>query len=283
MGLLTGGVYALLALGFTLIFSVARILNFAHTGLYMVAAYIVFTFSARLGLNVGLAFVISILATGIMGVFIYQALLDRIREHETAVVIICISLANISQQVMLLIFGGRHYGIPDFVPGYVEMLGIKILNQYLITLAAVVVLLFGMWALISKTKVGIAIRCTAQEREAANLVGINVGRQCMLAMAIAAGLAAVAGGLVTPIYSVHPFMWLEPLITILAITVLGGLGSIKGSVVAAFILGLVGTAVAFLLPAGAFLKTIICLLVMVGVLLTRPEGLWGVAFEEERL
>jgi branched-chain amino acid transport system permease protein len=104
----------------------------------------------------------------------------------------------------------------------------------------------------------------------------------MLTVAISVMLAAIAGAVVAPLYVVDPLMWLSPLVTILAIVVLGGLGSIKGSVIGAFIIGYVETLTVFLVPAGSFLKGAVALTIMVIVLLIRPEGLFGVAFEEER-
>jgi len=153
----------------------------------------------------------------------------------------------------------------------------------LLTFGTVLVVLVGVWVLLAKTKLGIAIRATAQDTEIANLMGIDVSRILLIVMGIAAGLAAVAGVVVAPTLILEPHMWMPPFVMIMAIIVLGGLGSIKGSVVGAFILALVEVLVVFLLPTGAFLKGAFALLVMVIVLVVRPEGLFGVSFEEERL
>ena len=113
-------------------------------------------------------------------------------------------------------------------------------------------------------------------------MGMNVHRVAMMTVAISAALAAIAGVVVAPVFVVDPFMWLSPLVTMLAIVVLGGLGSLKGSLIGAFIIGFVEAITVFTLPAGAFLKGAVALTIMVVVLLIRPEGLFGVAFEEER-
>jgi branched-chain amino acid transport system permease protein len=113
-------------------------------------------------------------------------------------------------------------------------------------------------------------------------MGINVGRIAMYTMGIAVVLAALAGALVAPLWVLEPHMWLHPLIIILAIVVLGGMGSIKGSLAGAFILAFAETLVTFVVPNGSFLKGAMSLSVMLAVLLIRPEGLFGVAFEEER-
>jgi len=282
-GAITGGVYALLALGFSLIFGVARIINLAHTAFYMLAAYFIFTLANLLGLDPVPAILLAIVLTTLVGVVTYKLFVERVREHETTVLMITLALALVFQECMLLIFGGHFRGVPSFVSGYVELLGVRVSNQHLLTFGVVIACLVGIWMLLSKLKLGIAIRSVAQDREVANLMGIDVGKMCLITTAIAVALAAISGAMVAPILVLEPRMWMHPLIMVLAIVVLGGLGSLKGSFAAAFILGYVETLVVFLVPMGSFIKSAIALAVMVVVLLIRPEGLFGVAFEEERL
>jgi len=282
-GAITGGIYALLALGFSLIFGVAKIINLAHTAFYMVAAYFIFTFALLLGLPAPLSAIVSIIITTAIGVGTYKLVIERIREHETTVLMITIALALVFQECMLLAFGSHFRSAPSFISGHVELLGVSVTIQHILTFAVVLACLFGIWMLLSKSKLGIAIRAVAQDREIANLVGINVNTICLITMALAVALAAVAGAMVAPIFVIQPHMWMHPLIMVLAVVVLGGLGSLKGSFTAAFILGYTETLVVFLLPMGSFIKGAVALAVMVAVLLIRPEGLFGVAFEEERL
>jgi branched-chain amino acid transport system permease protein len=281
--LVTGGVYALLAVGFSLIFGVARMVNLAHTSFLMLAAYGMFYTTYRLGLDVFTAILISLVATVIIGLVSYKLFIDRIREHEVTVMLITLALATIFQECMVLAFGAHFREAPTLIPGFIEVLGVKISYQHLLTIGVVAVVLVAIWLLLTKTKLGIAIRATAQDTEVANLMGINVSRILLIAMGIAAALAAIAGIVVAPLWVVYPYMWMNPLVMIMAIVVLGGLGSIKGSVIGAFIIGLVEAAVVFYLPGGAFLRGAIALLVMVILLVVRPEGLYGIVFEEERL
>jgi branched-chain amino acid transport system permease protein len=281
--LITGGVYALLAVGFALIFGVGRMLNLAHTAFLMLAAYGMFYFTTGLGWPVGYAIVISLVGTTLIGIGSYKAFIDRIREHQVTVLLITIALAMVFQECMLLAFGGHFRSAPTLIEGYSEVLGVRISYQNLLVVVVVLVVLLGIWALLSRTKLGIAIRATAQDAEIANLMGINVSRILLMTMGIAAALAAVAGIVVAPLWTVYPYMWLNPLVMVMAIVVLGGLGSVKGSLVGAFIIGFVETSVVFFLPGGAFLSTAFALLVMVIILVVRPEGLFGVVFEEERL
>ena len=283
LGLIRGGVYALLAVGFSLIFGVARMINLAHTCFYMLAAYAIYYFANQLGLSPAVSIIPSLVITTLIGVLAYKLFIDRIREHHVTVLLITLALAMVFQECMILAFGGHYRGVPSFVSGYQEILGVKVSYQHLLVFGVVLLVLLGIWALLSKTRLGIAIRATAQDAEIAGLMGIDVSRILLITMGIAAALAAVAGIVVAPTLVLEPHMWTSPLIMVMAIVVLGGLGSVKGSFIGAFIIGFVEVLVVFLLPAGAFLKGAMALLVMVIILLVRPEGLFGVAFEEERL
>jgi branched-chain amino acid transport system permease protein len=281
--LVKGSVYALLALGFALIFGVARVLQLSHTAFYMLAAYGIFTLESQLGMNPIVSIVVSILVTTGIGLAVYKLFIDRVREHHVTVMLITLAVAMVFQQVMLIIFTGQYRSAPAFVTGYWEILGVKVAFQNMLVFVGAAVVLVIVWALLSKTRLGIAIRATAQDTEIANLMGINVSTILFTVMGIAAGLAAIAGVLVAPTVVLDPAMLWPPFVMVMAIITLGGLGSIKGSVVGAFILALVEVLVVFLLPTGAFLKGAFALLVMVIVLIVRPEGLFGIVFEEERL
>lgn len=281
-GLINGGVYALLAIGFSLIFGVARIVNIAHTAFYMLAAYCFYTLLVKAGLGMALGGVIAVLAVVLLSVLCYKLVIEPVREHESAVLIATIALALIFQEGMLLIFGGHFLGIPSTLEGVVSLFGVTIPYQRLLILVAAAAMLFATWWLLHRTRLGLAIRATANDLEVAALMGMNVHRVAMATVAISVALAAIAGVVVAPVYVVDPFMWLSPLVTMLAIVVLGGLGSLKGSLIGAFIIGYVEAITVFALPQGSFLKGAVALTIMVVVLLVRPEGLFGVVFEEER-
>jgi branched-chain amino acid transport system permease protein len=152
----------------------------------------------------------------------------------------------------------------------------------MLILAVAAAMLILVWFVLYRTRVGLAIRATANDLEVANLMGMNVHRIAMITVALSVSLAAVAGVVVAPVFVVDPFMWLAPLVTMLAIVVLGGLGSMKGSLIGALAIGYIEAITVFVLPSGAYLKGAVALAIMVAVLLIRPEGLFGVAFEEER-
>ncbi len=282
-GLVRGGVYALLAIGFSLIFGVARMINLAFTSFYMIGAYGLYIFASQLGIHPLLAMLISLILTILIGLATYKIFIDRVREHHVTVMLITMAIAIIFQEAMLMAFKGNYLAAPTFFTGYLTLLTVKVSYQHLLIFGVVLIALLGVWILLSKTRLGIAIRAVAQDSEIANLMGINVSRILLTTMAIASALAAIAGVVVAPTLVLEPYMWTHPLVMIMAIVVLGGLGSVKGSFIGAFIIGFVETAVVFILPSGSFLKGAIALIVMVVILLVRPEGLFGVVFEEERL
>jgi branched-chain amino acid transport system permease protein len=281
-GLINGSIFALLAIGFSLIFGVARIVNFSHTAFYMVAAYCIYVVTQKMGIHPLWAMVAAIALVTLLGMITYTIFINPIREHEGAVLIATIALAMILQELMTLIFGSAYLSVSSLIEGYLPILGVKVFYQQLLSFGAVLLILGALYVFLMRTKVGLAIRSTAQDREVANLMGINEARVAMLTMGLSVGLAGITGAVVVPLRILEPGMWMEPLIMMMAVVVLGGLGSLKGSFLGAYILGFAEALVVFLAPMGAFLKTPVALCIMILVLLIRPEGLFGVSFEEER-
>jgi branched-chain amino acid transport system permease protein len=281
-GLITGSMLALLAISFSLIFGVARIVNIAHTAFYMVAAYCIFSLCGKFGFNPVVGMLIAVVIVTVFGLLAYKFLIDPIREHEAAVLIATIALAMVFQEAVMLIYTGDYRTVSALIEGYFIVTGVKVFYQQMLTFGVVLALLTVLWFLLMKTKLGLAIRSTAEDREVANLMGMNDSRLAMITMGISVALAGFTGAVIAPLTVLSPFMWMEPLIMMMAVVVLGGLGSIKGSFVAAYILGFAEALVVFMIPKGAFLKGSVALTIMILVLLLRPEGLFGVYFEEER-
>src|SRR5437016_1874261 len=281
-GLVNGSAYALLAIGFSLIFGVARMVNIAHTAFYMLAAYCLYALLNQAGLGIPLSGALAVIGVTVLSVVCYRLVIEPVRQHEAAVLIATIALALIFQESMLRLFGGNYLGIPSAIEGVANVFGMVIPWQRLLILIVAGAMLTLTWLLLYRTRLGLAIRATANDLEVANLMGMNVHRVAMVTVAISVALAAIAGVAVAPVFVVDPFMWLAPLVTVLSIVVLGGLGSIHGSVIGALVIGYVEAITVFVLPQGAFLKGAVALSIMVIVLLFRPEGLFGVAFEEER-
>ena len=287
-----GSVYALLAVGFSLIFGVARILNMAHTAFCVLAAYVLYNLvSPILGIELGLvpAIIISIAAVTLLGMLIYRFVFDRIREHHGAVLLVAIALAIFLEQLLILRFQNTPAGVNFFIGGYTTILGVKVINHYLLILGITAVLIIAVHLFLSKTKMGIAVRAVANDTEVAYLMGMNPSRILMITMTITTALAAVAGVMIAPDQMfINPAVWGSTLLTVMVVVVIGGLGSIKGSIVGAAVVALVEALCIYdpftLFSRGAnYLTHSFILLAMVIVLAVRPAGLFGTLFEEEKL
>lgn len=280
-----GALYALLALGFTLIYGVANILNLSHGAFYMLGAYLFYAFGTRAQLEPFLALILAIIFVGFIGAIVYRLLVSHIIESEIIVMVVTLGTALIFQYLVTLLFapGGKHTSLPSLLSGGQYFMGVWMPFQKLLALVVSFSLIAVLWIFISKSKIGGAMRAMAQDREAAMLMGINTETLCILTMALSAALAAVAGVLTpTSMYTdADPTMWMEPLIISFAVVILGGLGSIKGSLVGAFIIAFAEQSVLLFLVGGESLRGVASLLVMVLVLLLRPKGLFGKRVEME--
>lgn len=282
-----GALYALLALGFTLIYGVANVLNLSHGAFYMLGAYIFYAFGTRAQLEPFLALILAIIFVGFLGAVVYRLFVSPIIESEIIVMVVTLGAALIFQYLVMLLFakGGiaEHTPLPTLLSGGLYFIGVWMSLQKILALTVSFSLIAALWIFISKSKTGRAMRAMAQDREAALLMGINTERLFMLTMALSAALAAVAGVLIpTSMYiDAKPDMWTEPLIISFAVVILGGLGSIKGSLVGAFIIAYAEQSVLLFLEGGESLSGTASLLVMVLVLLLRPKGLFGKRVEME--
>lgn len=281
-GLINGSIYALLAIGFSLIFGVAKIVNIAHTAFFMVSSYWIYFFIYNLHASPVVAMAATLVVTTLIGLIIYKWFIHPIREHEQAVMICTIALAMAFQEMLLLGFSARYLAVPYLVDGFFTIFGAQVFYQQLLTFGSALIILWMVRFFLMNTRLGLAIRATAQDREVANLMGINESRVTMAAMGISVALAAVTGAVVTPLSAITPFMWAHPLVMIMAVVVLGGLGSVKGSFYAAYIMALAESLVVFLIPTGSYLRDAVALSIMIIMLIVRPDGLFGIKFEEER-
>jgi branched-chain amino acid transport system permease protein len=279
--MINGSIYSILAIGFSLVFGVARIINIAHTAFYMLAAFCIYAVTNSFGLHPVLAMAAAIIFVTILGLVSYKLIIEKIRVHDAATIIATIALAMIFQEIMILIFGAEFLSVPVLVEGFAVVFGVKITYQQIFTCIFMLIILISVWLLLMKTKLGLAIRATAQDRETANLMGMNESMIALVTVGISVGLAGFAGAIVIPLTVIHPHMWLSPLIIMMAVVVLGGLGSIKGSIIGAFIMGLAEALIVFLVPMGSFLKGSVALTILIIVLVIKPEGLFGVSIEGE--
>lgn len=273
--LILGGLYALLSLGFSLIVGVARIMNFAHGALYMLAAYMMWS---GLSFGLGLSIVSSLFFTVLIGLVIYKLLIGPLREKGIEAALVTFAVALIFQELVKLIWGPDYKSIPSVVSGYVTILGVRVVNQKILALVVALVLVSVLFLLIKQTKMGKATRAVAQNLEVARLVGINVSRVLMVSMGISVLLAGLAAVFFAPLSVVSPIDW-TVLFQFFPVVVLGGLGSLKGSVVASFLIASIEKIIEFTIGGGYLMQTV-TFVIMIVILFVRPSGLFGKPMEK---
>jgi len=272
-GTIFASVQALLAMGFTLVYGVGKVLNLAHGGFYIVAGYIIFMFNVELGYPLPIAFIVALIVIMIIGALTYLLLIKELQDNEVSVLIVTFGLAFFFEQFIIVYWGSRPKFVEPLISGTVNVLGVRFAAQSLLIIIATFIIIFALVLFIQKSKLGKSIRAVSQDREAAMLSGINANRMIMYTLIISAFLVGLAAVLRVPGDSIAPHIGWINLTNAFAVVILGGLGSIKGSVLASFLIGIsqsfVGTVIGY--DFSALIPIIIILL----VLIIRPRGLFG--------
>ena len=272
-GAVTSAIYALLAVGFTLIFGVARILNLAHGSFYALGAYGTYVLTSMVGLPLWSAALIAIAFVAVFGVVVEKVLIRPLRHSQLGVLMISLAVALVVEQTLFLVFGSEYRNVPSFVDTKINLGSVDVAGQRLLTLAVASVAIGALYMFIQFTRLGSAILAISQDPEAAKYMGIPSDKIFSLVMAISAALAALAGVMAGPFLSVQPSMHLLPIVKAFAIVVVGGLGSIPGSIAAAFLLGYAETCVAYLISSSW--TEIVSVLATLLMLVFRPAGIFG--------
>ncbi len=275
LGLVNGSFYALLSLGLAVIFGLLGIVNFAHGALYMIGAYVAFIILHRFGINFWFALVVAPVVVGALGVVVEQTMLKRLyRVDPIYGLLLTFGLALIAEGVFRHYFGvsGESYPVPDALQGATN-LGFMILPNYraFVVFASLVVCL-GTWYVIERTRLGATLRAGTENPALVQAFGINVPRMVMLTYAGGAGLAALAGVLAAPVIQVTPLMGSNLIIVVFAVVVIGGMGSILGSILTGLGLGIVEGLTKVFYPEAS---NIVVFVIMAIVLVIRPAGLFG--------
>ena len=272
-GAVSSAIYAMLAVGFTLIFGVARILNLAHGSFYALGAYGAYFFTAHLKLPLFPAALLAVALVALFGILVERVLVRPMRRSQLAVLMITLAVALVVEQVLFLTFGSEYRNVPAFVEAKFTIGGVDVGGQRLLALGVGVVLIVLLWIFIQYTRLGSAILAISQDPEAAKYMGIPSDRIFSIVMGISAALAAAAGVLAGPFLTVQPTMWLLPIIKAFAIVIVGGLGSIPGSILAALMLGYAETIVGYLISTSW--TEIVSVLATLLMLVFRPAGIFG--------
>ena len=277
-GLVLGSMYALMATGLSLVWGTLRVFNFAHGSLMMMGAYLAWTVSNHRGLDLGLALGVVGAVTGLflLGVIIYQTLVRPYMKRPNLVLIAVIT--TLAGSIFLdnsahLIWGPRMKRLPRLVEGSVGLLGANVSAQEALVIILAPLILAILALFLKRTKLGLAIRGVEQNRDSALLLGVNVSGIYALTWGLSAALAAVAGIILGSIRFITPTMGGDPLMRSFMVVILGGLGSMYGTMTAAYIVGLLEAVC--MLVLGLYGTPPILFLVMVLVLVFKPTGLFG--------
>jgi branched-chain amino acid transport system permease protein len=275
LGLVNGSFYAMLSLGLAVIFGLLGVVNFAHGAMYMLGAYAAWFVMDRWNIGFWWALLLAPLAVGLLGTLIERTLLKRLYKLDPLYgLLLTFGLALIAQGVFLEHYGssGQSYDTPEALGGATN-LGFMILPNYRgFVVAASLVVCFGTWFLIERTRLGSMLRAGTENPSLVQAFGVNVPLMVTLTYACGAALAGLAGVLAAPITQVTPLMGSNLIIVVFAVVVIGGMGSIFGSIVTGLVLGLVeGLTRVFWAEA----SNTVVFVIMALVLMVRPAGLFG--------
>ncbi|MDQ0218858.1 branched-chain amino acid ABC transporter permease [Peribacillus cavernae] len=273
-GLTIGSVYSLVALGLTLVYGILHIPNFAHGALYMLGGYITLTMMTSLGLHYWLAIFISILAVGLVGVlmerFVFHPLRDSPPIHDK---IAAIGILLFLEAFAQFVWGADYRTMPTPYDQVIHIFGITFTLQRMLIIVSAVAVMILLYLFLKKTFIGSTIIAMSQNREGANLVGVNTNKVAMMTFMISGGLAAIACSLAAPINLVFPGMGQLVILKAFVIIILGGMGSIPGAIIGGYILGFSESLGATYISNDY--KDIIAFVLLVIILSVKPKGLFA--------
>ena len=282
-GIVNSVIFALISVGFTLVYGVSRLPNFAHGGLYILTGFITWVFFNSLGLNYALAILLSLIVTALLGALIYRFILIRVRGMEASEIIATFAIGlAIMEGLRWGGFAGQTYTIPVFVDRVVNIGGVPIDFQRLIIIGVGLVVVAFLWLFTHYTKVGLALRAIAQDERAAMMLGIDSDQTAIISLALGSALAGLAAVAILPLGSITVETGYNVLVYAIAVCIIGGLGSWPGAVMGAFALGFAQIlTVQFIGPQWQMVVVFLAIIIM---LIVRPSGLFGKQKElEERV
>jgi branched-chain amino acid transport system permease protein len=276
-GLVVGGAYALIGIGLTLVLGIMKVVNFAHGEMYMLGAYFLFTFFTKLGVNFYLAMALAIVSVMLLGFVYERAILKPLRRRSIDTVMLSmIGFSLLIQNIAMLIWTPVPEAIKSPFPLTAYTLGgLYFLPQRIMVICAAFLLVVLTHLLLKKSKVGKAMRATFQDLEAASLMGIKIDRIYSFTFVLGTGLAAAAGTLLGPIFTVHPYIGNLANAKAFVIVIIGGLGSFPGAITAGLLLGVFESLGAGYVSSGY--QDAIGFILLILILIYRPTGLFGKA------
>lgn len=277
-GLVSGSIYALIASGLSLVWGALGVFNFAHGTLLMVGAFVAWWISAPAGLDMGLlaGFLCSLTFMFVFGALIYAVLVRpwlATPNAELTIIMTTIAGAMFLENAVLQMFGGRLKILDQFVEGSVVILGTGLSAQNLLVIVIAPAILIALALFLKFSRHGLAIRAIAQNRESARLLGIRVESIYVMTFALSAVLAGIAGIMIGGLFNLSPSMGTDPLLRAFLVVVFGGLGSLPGTILAAYLIGLIEALSSYFL--GIYWTPVILFSLLIITLLFKPHGLMG--------
>ncbi|MBW1943742.1 MAG: branched-chain amino acid ABC transporter permease [Deltaproteobacteria bacterium] len=281
-GVVRSAEFLLVAMGFSFVYGISRLPNFAHGALYVLTSFITWIFLRALGWNYFLSILLSIIIVTLIGAAIYRFFLIRVRGMEMSEIIASYALGLAILEGLRIRFVGASFATPRFVDGIIEIGEVPIDLQRVIVIAMGLSVVVVMWAFTHYTKVGRSLRAIAQNERAAMMLGIDSDRAATIALAFGSTLVALAAVVLAPTGSLTVDHGYEVLIYAIAVCIIGGLGSWVGTILASFILGFAGILTATF--AGGMWQSVVIIAAIVITLIIKPSGLFGRQKElEERV
>ncbi|GKT10397.1 branched-chain amino acid ABC transporter permease [Desulforhabdus sp. TSK] len=278
-GISLGSLYGLVAIGYTMVYGILRLINFAHGDLLMFAAYIAIYAAALLALPWYLSFPLAVIATGLLGILLDRAAYKPLRNApRISLLISAIGASFLLENLALVFIGGvpKAFPRPEIFDRVIPILGLRIQVLTLYTPVVTLVLLFGLLYIVFHTKVGKAMRAASKDFETTRLMGINLDRIISITFLLGSMLAAAGGIMWAMKYpQVNPFMGVFPGLKAFIAAVLGGIGNIVGAVLGGFLLGLGEILIVALVPEMAQYRDAFAFVILILVLLFRPTGIMG--------
>ncbi|MET2825769.1 branched-chain amino acid ABC transporter permease [Mesorhizobium shangrilense] len=275
VGLINGSFYAMLSLGLAIIFGLLRIINFAHGAQYMLGAFVGYLLLVHLGIGYWPALILVPLVVGLFGMVVERLALSRLYDLDPLYgLLFTFGLALVIEGVFRYFYGvsGNPYSVPPLLAGGTN-LGFMFLPNYRgwVVVASLIVC-FGTWALVEKTRLGSYLRAATENPRLVQAFGVNVPLLLTLTYGLGSALAGLAGILAAPVYQVSPLMGSDLIIVVFAVVVVGGMGSILGAIVTGYMLGLAEGLTKVFYPEAS---NLVIFVIMAIVLLVRPAGLFG--------
>lgn len=284
-GISLGSLYALIAIGYTMVYGILRLINFAHGDIFMMSIYFAFFGIITFGLPWYIAFIIAVILTGILGIAVETAAYRPLRDApKISILISAIGASFLIENLAVVIFGGRPkaFPTPKFFSDMIQIGNVTIQRLTFMIPVITVVLLLALLYLINKTKSGMAMRAVSKDYETARLMGIDDNRTISFTFGIGSMLAAIGGimwALKFP--QLAPLMGIIPGLKCFIAAVIGGIGNIKGAVIGGFILGISEIMLVALLPGLTGYRDAFAFILLILILLVKPNGLMGEKISEK--